>query len=228
MQLPVPAWWTKLVAAVCIGLVPLMLISPSSPLGRLLKPDQSDTESSDSRLGLWKHGLLMFAESPLFGVGVGNFQPLMRQRTNDPALDHIAHNTYIEIAAELGLAGFVLFGAVVFGTLKTLRRVRDRAARLGPPLLHAGAEGLEVGIVAFLVGAFFVSAQYQKLFWLAVFLSMCLPRFSRRATQMEAKQHVPEALAAAGVPTHWTAAPVRPDEASVAIPSGERRRKGGP
>jgi hypothetical protein len=154
-------------------LVPLMLISPSSPIRRLLSPTQSDVEASANRVAVWRAGLAMVASSPLTGIGVGNFQPLVLQYSPPGAeVETIAHNTYLEVAAEMGIPGLLVFLAIVWSSMRTLEQLRRRTQRAGPLLLHQAATALQAGIVGFLVAAFFVSAQYQRLFWLAIFLTM--------------------------------------------------------
>jgi hypothetical protein len=37
------------------------------------------------------------------------------------------------------------------------------------------ALGLQAGLLGSSISIFFVSGEYQKMFWLAVFLTMCLP-----------------------------------------------------
>lgn len=44
------------------------------------------------------------------------------------------------------------------------------------------AHGIELGFVGFAVGAFFISAEYQKLLWLFVFLTICISRMALPST----------------------------------------------
>jgi O-antigen ligase len=154
-----------------------MLFSPSSPIFRFLFPDRNANIGQDTRLKLWRAGLRMIADHPVTGVGVGRFKmyALSYGADDDPELVHIAHNTYISIGAEMGVPGLVLYLGLFGATLRSLVRLHENAGRLGAGLLGVASESLAIGLVAFGVAAFFVSAEYQKLFWLFVFLSMCLP-----------------------------------------------------
>jgi len=59
------------------GLVlPLSLLLPISPLGRLLNPSNNDRGAADERTVVWHAGLRMMAAHPIVGVGLGNFKPL--------------------------------------------------------------------------------------------------------------------------------------------------------
>jgi putative inorganic carbon (hco3(-)) transporter len=158
-------------------LLPLLMFAPSSPLGRLFTPTQSDRESTGNRIIVWEAGLLMIQESPLTGIGVGNFKPLVAQSTNMDA-PTIAHNTYLGMAAELGLPGLGIFLGIFVASFFSLARVR----RLSPDrksLLHQASLGIECAFIAFMVAIFFISAEYQKFFWLLVFLSAALESLAR-------------------------------------------------
>jgi O-antigen ligase len=149
-------------------------------LERLTNPSHSDVESTDKRHALWQAGIAMAMANPVFGVGVGNFKRNVPYfvRNYDKALSNIAHNTYVSYAAELGLPGLIAFLAILIGSLRSLERIRT--ASLHPsssPELRAAASGVQVGLVSYIVAAFFVSAEYQKFFWLVTFVGACLPRF---------------------------------------------------
>lgn len=157
-------------------LVPLSLMAPSSPMDRFLNPQRWDREATEARVALWNAGLRMVREHPLAGTGLGNFKPLVgRYLEPGQQFENVAHNTYIEIAAEMGLPALLVFLGILVASFWTLERVRVRTQRYGPMSLHQAALGLQGGLVAFAVAIFFISAQYQKLFWLMVFLSMCTP-----------------------------------------------------
>ena len=192
----------RMLSLAALVLVPLLLVSPSSPLPRLLSPDHSDQESTDTRLALWRAGWRMVQAYPLTGVGLGNFKWVVnRYDAPDENLNNVAHNTYVEVAAEMGLPGLVLYVGLLVSTWRGLDRLR-RHTRLAPAdLPHLTATALQAGLVAFAVTVVFVSATQQKLFWLAVFLSMCLPALVARQQRQERRQQ--EALAA---PPPWAPA----------------------
>ena len=190
-----PHWLRNLSLAVLL-LVPLSLISPSSPLDRLLKPTSSDREAAEARTVSWMAGLRMVRMSPLTGVGPGNFKPLMLRfadpkpgQTIEP---HIAHNAYIEIAAESGVPALVAFLALLWCSFWILEQVNRATHRAGPVLLRQAALGIQGGLVGNLVALFFVSGEYQKLFWLMVFLSIvvhtCAEHYGHRGVISERRE----------------------------------------
>jgi O-antigen ligase len=134
--------------------------------------------SNRAHEALFWAALRMIADEPLLGVGPQNFKPLSTSYTGlDVA--NIAHNSYLELGAEMGLlilAVFVLLLVVTYGTLARASRLRGPEARV----LAGLALGMQIGLIGFFVSATFISAQYEKLFWLFVFLSIPVERLARR------------------------------------------------
>jgi O-antigen ligase len=64
----------------------------------------------EGRVLLWAETLDLIAAYPLAGCGFGGFEPaFLRYKNSAPMVnDRHAHNDYLELAAEAGLAGFVL------------------------------------------------------------------------------------------------------------------------
>jgi O-antigen ligase len=177
-------------------LIPLLALAPSSPLQRVLAPTRSDFEATDNRTRIWEAGLVLFTHQPWIGIGLGNYKPYVGffGQIDDPT---IAHNTYIEVAVELGLPGILLFSAILLSSFRSLASTR----RLSPEpsgLLHRASLGIEGGLVAYMVAIVFISAEYQKFFWLLVFLSISLEALARaeRARAPEAAPAHPSELAA--------------------------------
>jgi len=176
---------------IAILITPPLLFFPFSPLRRLIHPEYSDLLGEQDRRVAWSAGLRMVEEHPLMGIGLGKFKPEMDSYAPPGVgFSSIAHNTYLEVAAENGLPTLFVMLAMFFFTYRTLDRVRRRAADSGPPLVYLAATGLQSGFFGFLVGCFFLSAEYLKLFWLWMFLSMVLPSFL--PARREKRQREPE------------------------------------
>jgi O-antigen ligase len=173
-------------------LVPTLAL-PNSPVRRLLQPNRSDRESSENRIAAWKAAKRMIAAHPLAGIGLGNFKTLMPMYT-DPGVrtDTIGHNAYLEVAAEMGIPQLAVFLAILFFSYQSLEQTRRRVQHSGPKLLSEAALGLEAGLVGYAVGALTISAEYQKLFWLILCLSMCLPALARDIVPADEKPAFPE------------------------------------
>jgi len=163
-----------------------LAVSPLSPVGRLLHPDYSDTDSVHIHLELWQAGLKILRDHPLAGIGVGQFKSAVGAYSSVKNLALLAHNTYLEIAAEMGIPGLILFLAIFVFSFRSLTQVRLAASRDGPALLPAAATGIQAGLVGFGVAAFFVSAEFLRMFWFMLFLSICLISLSQ---QQPAEEH---------------------------------------
>jgi len=178
---------------VVVVVLPLLMIAPSSPLSRILNPNEHDIYSADHRMDLAAAGLQMFRTYPLTGVGPGNFKAALAYFSNLSEL-HIAHNTYVSILAEMGGPGFLLYIGALVATLISLERVRRASRTKGVTLVTATAEGLQVGLVGFMVAAFFVSAETHRLYWFMLFVSMTLPPLMERLEEESAPPSKPMAV----------------------------------
>ena len=169
-------------------IVPLSIVAPISPLARLLSPTYSDAEASDTRYVLWDAGLRMFRENVLTGIGVGNFKALAPSY-QDPGrtVQAIAHNTYIQLGAELGVFGLLAFVATLVAAFASLHRTAAQALRVRSSLLYHSAGGIQGGLIGYTVGAFFVSAEYQRLLWFMIFVSICLAALTRQIARRAAR-----------------------------------------
>lgn len=136
------------------------------------------------RLDLWTVGWRMIEAHPLNGVGSGQFAISSVHYLLRPGLiesgafilstPKVAHNTYLNIVAELGVVGGLLFGAVLLVcvgcTLLALRTARSANDECMEILLR----GLVVGIGGYLVTLIFLSENYAKLLWILLALGPIL------------------------------------------------------
>ncbi|MGA9883694.1 MAG: O-antigen ligase family protein [Candidatus Acidiferrales bacterium] len=178
-------------ALVGLFLLPILLVPGQSAVSRLMRPDSSDQQSTEFRLELWQASERAFLEHPLFGIGMGHFHPQIEkngQLVNLPF--HVAHNTYIGIVTDLGLAGFVPFILVLLGSIRRSNTVARRTRAANTPeqrLLHQVALGIQAGLIGYMVCAFFLSTQWQQVFWFAVFLSMSIPAIEASTAPRQAR-----------------------------------------
>lgn len=153
----------------------LFLISPVSPVVRFLHPNNGAKTAVNDRLELWSAGLHMIEQHPLTGIGLDNFKAELPQYLlPGQHIDYIAHNTYIEMASEMGLPGLVLFLWILLATFRSLARTRRRAGETDSPILYCAASGLFAGLVGFSVAMVFLSASFLKLLWFSVFFASAM------------------------------------------------------
>ncbi|HET9400056.1 MAG TPA: O-antigen ligase family protein [Candidatus Acidoferrales bacterium] len=157
-------------------LVPVVLFAPTSPLRRILHPDYGDISSTATHQALWRAGLGFIAQHPLSGIGLGQFKSETERQQILQDASAVGHNTYIEIGAELGVPTLLLFIAMLISLFFLLERTRRDALIRGDLFLQDVTFGLQAGLVGFAPAAFFFSAEYEKPFWIVVFLSACARR----------------------------------------------------
>jgi O-antigen ligase len=139
------------------------------------RPRTGAEMSTRTRIELWRGGLRMIETHPVFGIGldqfknqVGYYNTALYQVSNRT---YIAHNTYIHIAAEEGLPILGFFIGMLGLALRNFRF----AERSGPSTEFADvALAMRLGVIAYLVAAFFLSAQLEKTLWVFVALSQNL------------------------------------------------------
>ena len=102
---------------------------------------------------IWGSGIEMFKQNPVFGVGIKNFRkhcseeryesaPIDSKLRNIRRCDLHPHNTYIELLAETGIIGFILFLSMIFIWITQFFRDRDHI------LSHVSSVG---GIIAIFI-----------------------------------------------------------------------------
>ena len=101
------------------------------------------------------------------------------------------HNTYLQILAELGVVGELLFLGVLGLVLEATRRGVRLLARRGKQTLELVGRGLFVGTIGMLTAFFFLSAQYEKQLWLTLGLLLAFANIARRPGPVEASPLAP-------------------------------------
>jgi len=120
------------------------------------------------RLDLWKAAMDLSLANPLTGVGVDCY-PLAHWRLRMLAGEtylryHAVHNSFLQIAAEVGLVGFAVYLIIILRSVFTFRRVSARARReQSAPARELGALAglLLLGFAGLLVSGFFLSQGYS-------------------------------------------------------------------
>lgn len=137
-----PALWLAILAGLLVTWAATFGLVPAGPVDRVLNAmglgNVSFTSvnnanfSAVERAAHWLAGVRMFAAHPLLGVGIGNYAaayPAFHPRGWYNPLEH-AHNYYINIAAEAGIAGLttyvLLAGSALWYSYAALRQASNR------------------------------------------------------------------------------------------------------
>jgi O-antigen ligase len=123
--------WPWLIGLLVLGLLGISLAQQIPALaGRL----NLRGATGDFRINLWRAGLNMLADHPLFGVGLDNFLYAYRGRYifesawQEPNLSH-PHNIVLDFATRLGLFGLLAGGWMLWALAGTLWAEQQYLAR---------------------------------------------------------------------------------------------------
>ncbi|MDP4032968.1 MAG: O-antigen ligase family protein [Pseudorhodobacter sp.] len=134
----------------------------------------------------------LFRENPVLGVGYNQYESLYQDNARRHGLmargsDRQAHSLYVEVLAERGLVGGMLFAALLmfaFGAvLRSVRRLGE--AELSAPRGAARAVGF--GLLGYMTAAIFLHDGYPHYFWLAFALAASLPQVTANLTSRVAR-----------------------------------------
>ena len=171
--------------------------------GYLLIPDRFllrfDTTghdiTSDTRLDYWAKCRLMMHQHPFFGVGYYNWIPYYRDHYFRPDIYwrvEMAHNTFLQLGAELGYVGLAIFMAMTITSFLINLRSAKLAKGSGLEFLYSLALGLNVAGVSMVVGSAFLTAYWLPTYWIQFALTVCLRNVVRRRMDELAAARLPE------------------------------------
>jgi O-antigen ligase len=167
------------VVAMCVAALPLLPQSFMLRMSSIYNAEEDPTGSREARKDLLREGYEAFLGHPVFGLGAGqfsNYQPDEREEAWRET-----HNAVLQVAAELGVFGLVVFivvvgsgFAAVFRAVAALRRTRH------PPPNGSGARqelelfgaALVAGLTGWVAAAMFASVAYYWTFYLVLGLAV--------------------------------------------------------
>jgi hypothetical protein len=184
-------------AAVGVLIWPLLPPNLSDRLMTISSIERIDSDSTiHLRIETIKAGVGMFMDSPIWGVGPGQFLPQYaseKYRYVSSRRRFVLHNAYVRALAEQGLLGLVPFLLLMGFSFHDLRAVRRfHASRDSPPRdpaecnpdrnretawkLRYQAGSFEIGLLATAITSLSQPSLYTKYMWLMFALSVVLYR----------------------------------------------------
>lgn len=152
------------------------------------------------RLDRWRIALQMFEDRPILGVGVGNYGVLYKSYGGTELIGHegtkahhVAHNMYLEVAAETGTLGFLVFVFILAAALRAVTPLggdgRDETeSSRAPPAPSAESVlgdrwpvllgSVSTAMITLMAGGLFLTEQYFAPLWVVVGLASGLHRLS--------------------------------------------------
>ena len=157
-----------LFGAVALAVVLITIaVAPSAYRSRI---STTNDASAIARTDDLKRSVMVASRHPLFGVGMDNYIIYSN-------LSKTTHNAYTQVAAEMGLAAFLIYLAFLITPFKRLRLIeRDNADGKCKPRGYYMAVGLQASLVAYMVVSFFASVAYLWYVYYLVAYAVTLQR----------------------------------------------------
>ena len=195
----------------------LIFIAPSGVLDRVfaLKKIQdtgdvaaADQEgSAEQRYEIWKVSRLVIRENPVTGVGLGAYPAKHQLAALRPQFKETArgrrdnHSTYLNVTAETGFVGLLIWIASYLSTFVSIEATRRKLKKLRPASAQT-LYALEVGAFGFFIAAIFGSMAHVSFLVLHVVTIWSIAELMKRevATGAAARRAQAFHLANAGTP----------------------------
>jgi len=155
--------WRVLTIGLPVLIATLALVTPQSYLDRFQvlwnreahhETASLDRATIDERLLLWNAGWKMAKDKPWVGVGVGNYPNVVVFYLPPMYQGMVTHNGFLQIAAETGFPGLVLYCTLFLGTLAMLQRTIRLAKE---PWRRFMGIAVQAALASHLVAGIFVS-----------------------------------------------------------------------
>src|SRR5262245_775799 len=184
---------TMLAAALICGV--LLAATPGgygNRIATIFNTDQDQTGSAQERRELMERAAYIAIHHPIIGVGMGNFHLYsIREKA--------AHNSYLEIAAELGAIGLIAYLIIIFAPLRALHRIelqtrgmRSKSERE----MYLLSVCVQAAFIAYMVCSFFASIQYLwYLYYIAAYAVALRQIHAAEEEEMESSSSNNQALA---------------------------------
>ena len=194
------------VSIVALGIVVFGVLAGTAWKDRIRTmwdPQSEYDQTAGGRTEVWKASLLLLATHP-WGVGIDNFVTAEGLSHGGTGKWSASHNSFLEIAVELGIVGLVIFIRLLRGVMKTLHQIKMSIRPRAPTVLAKKpalrrpingteeldeqghlfqlAEAVEITLWGFIVGGFFLSQAYSAMLYIMLALSLVLARLAQLRT----------------------------------------------
>lgn len=187
--------WTLIV---CLIFVVALLLPEqyTERLGTLTSflPGGKNTQTDTSFVGRTSENIIgfqMFMDHPILGVGFKNYPikyiEYSRRLGIDPRREERSpHSLYLEIAAEHGIMGILVFSLLLYNVFNGLIYAKRIFKRLRALELERLAMSVMISFMGYLTSALFLHGAYPRPFWILIGLSLAFSSYAR--VQYESSQ----------------------------------------
>jgi probable O-glycosylation ligase (exosortase A-associated) len=175
------------------GLV--LAVAPSGVLDRVFALKNIETSgdvaaadeegSAEQRYEIWKVARSIIRENPVVGVGLGAYPAAHQLNSRRAQFKTTArgardtHSTYLNVTAEMGFVGLIIFLSSYVGLLISVDKLRRRAKKLRPHTAQT-LFMFEVGLLGFFTAATFGSAAHVSFLILHATTMWCVAELIRK------------------------------------------------
>ncbi|MDA9850538.1 O-antigen ligase family protein [Flavobacteriaceae bacterium] len=145
--------------------------SDAYAVNRIQTIDFNET-STNTRLRYYKYGIEQTINNPLIGVGLGNWKIVSIERDKENIISYIVpytmHNDFLEVAAELGIIGLLIFLSIFYFGLRNSWEIYSRNKQ-DPTFLI-----LPFSLLIYIIDSNFnfPFTRMSQLFYFALFLAL--------------------------------------------------------
>jgi O-antigen ligase len=151
----------------------------------------TDFDEDNGRSSLWTVGARMWEDEPVTGVGLNNFVVHSADYVREPGTlentelvverPHVPHNTYLQVLAEAGIVGLILFVLFIAGCLRAAMRGAREFEDRGEWGTGTLTRGIVVATASILAASMFLSAATDKRLWILLALGPVMLGLARQA-----------------------------------------------
>jgi O-antigen ligase len=197
----------EILALLTLGGLAMIVLAPSGYGDRLLSifmPGLDPNGSADARRGELFRSIYVALRHPLLGIGMGNYQPNMSNN------GLVTHNSYTQVASELGMIALTLYLIFIVTPLRRLGTIaRQTFGTKTDSHFYFLALGLQASLIVFMVSSFFLSVAYAWNVYYLVGYAVCFRRIyeteTGRFVVVEKQKVVSSENAIANDPVHGVA-----------------------
>jgi O-antigen ligase len=174
------AWWKPVLVVALVGIAALGSLVAFLIWNVRFEPF---VRSFGYRAGLWQAAVRAWADHPAFGVGIGHYSsvsigyfspeilPRLMYETGTTVPHENAHNNYLQLLAELGLAGLVPFvWLVVVAAVRVVRAIKIA----GEPVLVGAAAAAFAFLITCISGHPLLVREVAMAFWVVLGATVAL------------------------------------------------------
>lgn len=179
------------VSLATFGILSLIFFAPPKFFSEVKSITNTKESTAHHRLTMWKDGMEIFADNPIFGIGLMNFPSYYghnympsRRSTFSQARWKVAHSDPVTVLCELGIPGIIIYLLIIYNILKiNILFQKKSKTSSGNSAFGTLANGIFTGFMGYLICSMFLTLIYYPHLYIFSALSSVLWRIYSTNTQ---------------------------------------------